>query len=288
MILDIGSWIASLASCFQYRSVLFFPLRLCSPKLQGVISVWMRGLIFEAAYQGCERGCVYICIRVAASILNLCLATVKSFFSMAAEGRRLESCSGAFLSDMSFFFCCFVFSPWGDMKGLIWKRSRNVSVRPEEARGGGHGEFRGVCTLRCAGGHPPERTRANPGVNPPSRAGVWGCGGWHQSARFITGGNTSPVCGFASLTAEGKQSAQALARLQLTLPWLNMSMDTTAGRGGGSSPTPVSVGGGGSGAALLDEGTHASQWLHVVSLGFSILSKYWLDYIWGSSASPFS
>lgn len=44
---------------FPYHSVLFFPLHLCKPKLQGVISVWMRGLVSETIYQDYEKCRVY-------------------------------------------------------------------------------------------------------------------------------------------------------------------------------------------------------------------------------------
>lgn len=68
---------------------------------------------------------VYICIRVAALTLKFCLATLKRFGSMAAEGMRLEQLFWSISFQYDLFFLLLCFFP------LSWHERTHLKVQPK-------------------------------------------------------------------------------------------------------------------------------------------------------------
>lgn len=83
-----------------------------------------------------EKSVYVIYLAVVTLTLNLYLANLKRLGFKAAEGMRLEQLLWSISSQYDLFLpLLWFFSPWADMKGLIWKGSPNVSISINRAWG---------------------------------------------------------------------------------------------------------------------------------------------------------
>lgn len=90
---------------------------------------------FEQCCNESKSSVIYICIRVETLPLISALPLLKGLALWQQREWGWSSCSETFLSSTTFSSCCFVFSPWADMKGLIWKCSPNISISIDRAWG---------------------------------------------------------------------------------------------------------------------------------------------------------